>query len=245
MYVFFTTLAVLLLAGAVVLMAVLYLRLKYEQDNASRQDLANAMILFQSMRDLLEEQKQLARAFNDSIDRKITFIREAMGAPAVDRAPERSDAPAPPEDQTDDVPETPPAPEADAASGTLHILADPEPHAASDDLIDAWDGLDLGRRTRQEPPVNEPAHEPVTPEEAEEARDAVRSLLDMPGNGHDDLLVRMPSSGNGSDAMAPALHSRVYEYHDAGMSVPQIAHELGIGKGEVRLMISLRKDREG
>jgi predicted transcriptional regulator len=33
----------------------------------------------------------------------------------------------------------------------------------------------------------------------------------------------------------------VYEYHDAGMSVGEIAQELGIGKGEVRLVISLRQ----
>jgi predicted transcriptional regulator len=35
----------------------------------------------------------------------------------------------------------------------------------------------------------------------------------------------------------------VYEYNDAGMTVAEIAHEIGIGKGEVRLILSLRKNR--
>ena len=43
----------------------------------------------------------------------------------------------------------------------------------------------------------------------------------------------------------PALHARVYDYNDASMSVAQIAQELGIGKGEVRLILSLRKGKGG
>jgi hypothetical protein len=40
------------------------------------------------------------------------------------------------------------------------------------------------------------------------------------------------------------LQRRVQEYADAGMSVPQISRELGIGKGEVRLILSLREGRK-
>ena len=39
------------------------------------------------------------------------------------------------------------------------------------------------------------------------------------------------------------VQSRVYEYNDAGMSVAQISKAIGIGKGEVRLILSLRKGR--
>ena len=39
----------------------------------------------------------------------------------------------------------------------------------------------------------------------------------------------------------PALQQRIVEYSQAGMAVSDIARELGIGKGEVRLMLSLAK----
>jgi hypothetical protein len=49
--------------------------------------------------------------------------------------------------------------------------------------------------------------------------------------------------GNGGQYLTP-IQKRVYEYSDAGMRVPEIARELGVGKGEVRLILSLRHDRE-
>jgi hypothetical protein len=45
---------------------------------------------------------------------------------------------------------------------------------------------------------------------------------------------------NGKRNLTPA-QKRVLEYSDAGMSVAEISRELGIGKGEVRLMLSLVK----
>ena len=47
---------------------------------------------------------------------------------------------------------------------------------------------------------------------------------------------------NGGEYLTP-IQQRVYEYSDAGMRVPEIARELGVGKGEVRLILSLRQDR--
>jgi DNA-binding NarL/FixJ family response regulator len=47
---------------------------------------------------------------------------------------------------------------------------------------------------------------------------------------------------NGRAKLTP-LQQRVYEYSDAGMSIAEIANEIGIGKGEVRLILSIRKER--
>lgn len=98
------------------------------------------------------------------------------------------------------------------------------------------DALDQarGRGAAEEPP---PA--PAVPEDPEAARKAFRTLLDK-----DRAVQDAPrAGGNGAHALAP-LQRRVVEYHDAGMTVQQIAQELGIGKGEVRLMLSLARQDE-
>src|SRR5690606_34052701 len=88
------------------------------------------------------------------------------------------------------------------------------------------------------------------------ARAAFRSLLDMqheaphavpeaprPGITPAPAPAGHAGEANGQRKLTP-LQRRVHEYADAGMSVPQIARELGIGKGEVRLILSLREGRK-
>lgn len=77
-----------------------------------------------------------------------------------------------------------------------------------------------------------------SPQEVNEARSAFRSLLDMP------TASTAPAAVNGHATRSP-LQQRVIEYHDAGMPIGDIARELGIGKGEVRLMLSLAKQEKG
>ena len=45
------------------------------------------------------------------------------------------------------------------------------------------------------------------------------------------------------DTMSVPLQQRVLEYSEAGMTVAQVSRELGIGKGEVRLMLSLARQQ--
>lgn len=246
-YVLLNAATIALMAAALVVMVYLYLREKNGASSAhydARQDLANTMILLQTMRDVLDEQKELARAVNESLDKKIAYIRKAVDEIAAERQRLR-DAQAPLGDAGADGDALAAPPEtAPTNAAPLHVFPDPEIEAdPDDDFIDGWAGMDLGPGAA---PLSGSGYEPVSEEEARHARDAVRSLLDFCGGGaqREEALVRMPASGNGASAMPPALHSRVYEYHDAGMTVPQIAQELGIGKGEIRLMLSLRKDRE-
>jgi hypothetical protein len=123
----------------------------------------------------------------------------------------------------------------------LHAVAKPSEMDSSDDLIDRWVGLDFGL-DETEPESLEDLDVPVcAPQAPDTSRQAVQALLNMPGNGGgrsgaDPILA---DGGNGRNR--GALRTRVFEYYDAGMSVAQIAQELGVGKGEIRLMLSLRE----
>jgi hypothetical protein len=104
-----------------------------------------------------------------------------------------------------------------------------------------WIGDALDQASvREEEEVEPPA--PIAPEDASKARDAFRALLDLERQqalrGVSGGQEQRATGGNGAQGGA-AVQQRILEYHDAGMTVSQIARELGIGKGEVRLMISL------
>lgn len=284
---------VLVLTGAVVFLAGhIALRREKRQDvppvRDTQDDLANMMILFQTMRDIIQQQKDLARQFNESLDKKVGVIRQAASAAMenldklreVERAVRaqieearadlesvqkqarylREASPAV-ERVVVEVPAEPvPSPvdrvaELEAIEPLLQVVARPEEVADEGDLIDSWVGFDF--HDEELPPAEPPEPEeemPVTEvAEEEDGREAFRALLDLERfetvKGHNGAHGTNGSNGNGNGnghaAVSPALQARVYQYHDAGMNVTQIAQELGIGKGEVRLMLNLRpaKDR--
>lgn len=217
-------------------------------------DLTNMTILFHTMRDVVSQQKQLAADFNKSLDRRVNEIKKVVelirkerellrqsraqlnefiarareiensgqAAPAENASPPAQSVSAPPPEQPAPVPEEIIVPE--------------------DDLIEHWTGLDFGEAEEEEDETyDEPVPEPIAPEDAEAARDAFRTLLNL--NPPDEQpAAAQAHSGNGR-ANISTIEQLVYEYSDAGMRVPDIARELGIGKGEVRLIQSLRKKK--
>jgi len=268
--------------GAVfALLLLLYLRvrkLKQASEREPVQEFTNMLILVQTMREVIFQQKTLAREFNKHLEAKVNVVNEVMRRAREDheklcesqrqlarrlhelrRGPDGSQgvfadgagtAAAP-----SASPRTVPADAAVAPRGvnprapaTLHVVAEPQESDVSGSLLDTWVGLDFGA---EEPDLEEfpvPEETPEAPEDPESARKAFRALLNMEtdatrakpnaaktARGKDD-------SGNGRDKTAP-LRTRVYQYADAGMSVAQIARELGIGKGEVRLIMSLREKK--
>lgn len=248
----------------------------------TQSDLTNMMILFQTMRDMLRQQKDLARQLNESLDTKVVLIRRTVdealqdlealreNARAISRSlaatseelssiqkqvsyaqDGRAGEPAPRQPR----PEAPPDPtraSLPSDSPALHVLAPPAPQRHDTDLIDTWVGLDFGAAVSEDP-VPE-VHAPAHPSDAEAARQAFRALLNLDDsvraeedNATPESSVAAPatSSGNGkSKAAVTPVQGRVYEYSDAGMTIPQISRELGIGKGEVRLILGLRSDKE-
>jgi len=250
-------------------------------------DFTNMMILFHSMRDMLHQQKDLAREINRTVEQKVAYIhktvedalnelarlnqtqrtlevqldearyelislRRRLGdadaaqvpSPDAQRIREELGPPSAPADSLPSL-EAPPGPEDRGDEPTLQIVAEPQETARRDDPTHSWVGLDFGEDRPDPLQYDAPEDVPESPEDPQAARDAFRALLNLQPETNETVPADKPgpASGNGHSAQAP-LHARVYEYSDAGMSVPQISKELGIGKGEVRLILSLRKDRE-
>ena len=123
----------------------------------------------------------------------------------------------------------------------------------------SWIAEDL--LARDKAPRKPEAPRPATPDPAEKgptngdaAREAFRALLNMPTAPepepapldvlpHGDGAAEAPESPGGAIDMSIPLQQRVLEYSEAGMTVAQVSRELGIGKGEVRLMLSLAKQQ--
>ena len=258
----------IMLAFVLVLLVWLYGRVSGSRSaarNVSAANLAEMAILFQTMRSVIHDQKSLAKDFNRSVDRKVTLIRQVVGKVAeehnrmlqIQRDLER---------KFDEV-----GRELDAMRGEvvhlreelglaaseskptldddvppLRIVAEPEDVEPPAELADLWVGFDFVSDDAA------PSEIPETPPEAhgdpEVTRQAFRALLSMTADASRTDAKRETAAaeavavdaGNGR-GRAASLRSRVYEYHDAGMSIAEIAHELGIGKGEIRLMLSLRQ----
>lgn len=103
------------------------------------------------------------------------------------------------------------------------------------------------------PTIAQDEEEPAA-KNGDAAREAFRALLNIPSEEPPnrpplDLPGQMASMANLSPseesqdfAQDPAnMQQRVLEYSEAGMTVAEVSRELGIGKGEVRLMLSLAK----
>lgn len=312
-------------------------------------DLANMMILFQTMRDVLTEQKELARQFNASLDDKVTMVRklvdsarderktirdtqngiadivkqtkediatlqekvaslrEAIDSPPPSEAPETPETPPiavaeeMPEQKVDEEPvEAPTARSPASEAPTTEMPAD-VPAALPEGGEPAWTGVDFRDDqpdVRPEPVEQSPSlvsiqsagpegfgpsgstpastdepKVPQTPSNEEPVAMPMRHAFELPKavpdssddlaasrNAFRQLLSLEPAAqpvkadpldrlggqskpGNGRHGNLTPVQRRVYEYSDAGMRVPEIARELGVGKGEVRLILSLRKDK--
>jgi hypothetical protein len=305
------------------------------QEKASQRDHAHMMILLQTMRDILDEQKALAEELNTTLDQKMKHVRETVGsasseleelrtglrrvaqnvartqarlaeiedddvrqpssAQGVQLAPEAGQAaaeavplekskPAPPPVPRPEPPAEEPAPEGQAEEAPVSALhegldelheeepagqaeeeeietpradralakdepqgtpshlrllkqREPEEEPAEPDILDSWVGLDEEDEEEQPPAESES-------EDPEAAREAFRQLLSLGEEHAEAEVASQPANPRpyGFNDTSP-MQTRVYEYHDAGMTTSQIARELGIGKGEVRLILSIRKDR--
>ncbi len=274
---------------------------EHKRLDQTRTDIADMTILFQTMRDVIKQQKNLAREFNDKLDAKMALVKQVLAKgmeknealyerqqdlarqleaaqahlQSLQRQIARARVPnvAPPLDNPGSLGREAPRDAPASQQDTVAIRSmDEEPRAARTTAFAEWATLDFDLEAAPAQPgaesEEEPAAEPPhTPEDAQAARDAFRALLDFGGETEKKAALapsRMPgpplkpgpearpttettetTDDNGDeagDALGP-VQKRVYEYSQAGMSVAEIAKELGIGKGEVRLMLSLRKQK--
>jgi len=250
--------------GVLGVLLMLYRQKEREQRNRldrAEADMAEVVVLFQTMRDILNQQKSLAKEFNQEIDRKLAQVKQVLSQ-SVERNQRLYGAQQQLQDELDEAkaqleslqrqlgyskpqaqtaatkaPARPPAPRrtrpaappqesayrsADAFRELADELSGPGHQAA--------DGT-----TQQQHPADEQGSAPESPKHPEAARAAFRALLDL-GPGDEEESA---AEGNNGPGGGPALQQRVIEYHEAGMSVTEIAKELGLGKGEVRLMLNL------
>jgi len=277
---------------------VLYVRKEQRDKERLRQtkaDIADTMLLFQTMRDVVSQQKELAKDFNAKLEQKLGVVKQVIqqGLEKNERLFERQQAltqqleetraelesvqrqvahlqqqraalsgeappaPAPetnvPEESGESIRPVSAPPAAEKPQPFVSLPPRPEPPASSAQAPKGDPFAEWPNPPAEEAPEHslyldeqEPEHAaPEAPEDAESARDAFRALLDLPESGAADTAN--PGTGgnqghNGRSEEAP-IQQRVVDYNQAGMSVAEIARELGIGKGEVRLMLSLHKEK--
>ena len=119
----------------------------------------------------------------------------------------------------------------------------------------SWIAEDLLEREgpaprREAPRRAEPDPADRGPGNGDAAREAFRALLNMPAPREQETAPldvipggeAWPVQAEPETASVP-LQQRVLEYSEAGMTIAQVSRELGIGKGEVRLMLSLAKQQ--
>lgn len=260
--------------GALVLLAVWYWRNETRERGRlqqTRADITDMTILFQTMRDIIGQQKAMARSFNEDMEKKMALVKQVLtqGMERNQKLYERQkqlearldEALAKLESVQRQVSHArstvaqlpvsaPPAPAAEVREPVAPPTParEPEPITAvlpAGTPMDPWAGSDFELAEPVPLPLAEPEL-PVapTPEESFGARQAFRALLNMdPVTGLEDERspLAAPENGERHDAAGP-LRQRVLEYHSAGVPVAEIARELGVGKGEVRLMLSLAKE---
>jgi hypothetical protein len=222
-------------------------------------DLTTMQIMFGTMRDFLSDQKDVAIQFNRSLDKKIKLVREMIEEARRERQELRkaqhriAAALAKVHEElgmlgedVDDIevpraniveryePATEWTGEQFAAGEERLEEAAPAPNA--DDFIDAWAGVDLALDEEEEAFKEALYQQPETPENAEAARNAFRSLLNLEA-GH---TVDESDAHSGNGVELTPLEVRVYEYDDAGMRASEIAKELGVEKSHVRAILAKR-----
>ncbi len=292
-----------------VLLIFLYRRNEKKERTRLKQtktDIADMMILFQTMRDIIGQQKSLAREFNAELDKKMALVQQVL-AQGVERNEQLYEQQQVLREQLDeaqeelrslqrqiiylkDAPEKEemlpreehfgPSLRSDSDEVAMPI-EQPQQQAAplaQSPLTQFWAELNKDTPASAEEPletsltVGEEEREDdgdaslETQEEVLKSRDAFRTLLDMEPameQGTASVIAEQEAQGTTADEgsgarvsaqdttskeekinpMAP-LQKRVIAYNEAGMAVPEIARELGIGKGEVRLMLSLGKQKK-
>ncbi len=259
----------------------------------TKADIADIMLLFQTMRDVVMQQKQLANDFNEELERKVGGVKLVLSS-AIEKnerlyekqreleqaledtraellSVQRQLTYLPPAAETSPPPRRPrpperPAPERPVREPLQPVAANeppfmalpgeenpsaPEPvkaeeapttakekHAGAEATL--WEQVDLAALSDNSILGDDDDEDEIleaSPEDGAAAREAFRALLDMSAAEEGGEATTPPVGGNGN----VALQQRIVQYADAGMSVGDISRELGIGKGEVRLMLSLAK----
>jgi len=247
----------------------------------TKADIADMTILFQTMRDIIKQQKELARDFNHKLDTKMSVVKQVLSQ-GIERNKDLYEKQQALTQQLEeaqqqlqglqrqiillrDTGETIPRPKSEprtsAPQPVQEVPVRQSPSVPKDNEATVpsrlpaafadWADFDLETETADLAPEEDLVQAPEAPGDAQAARNAFRALLDLdphpaywPTDGAEPKAATGSSGGNGGPGQKlTPLQRRVLEYHGAGMGVAEIAQELGVGKGEVRLMLNLLRQK--
>jgi hypothetical protein len=192
----------------------------------TREGIEDIESLFQTMRGVVEQQKQLAATFNEDIDKKMQMVKQVL-AQSLSR--------------NEELYEHQRLLMRELETASLEIKSIQRQIGELDEV--AQSGRTFERSRRFSADRSHAERIPEAPSNPEKARDAFRLLLET--KKHEDensLFSRGDESGDIEKQQGvPSLQRQVEELHGSGMNISEIADKLGIGRGEVRLLLSLKE----
>lgn len=256
-------------------------------------EISELAMIFQTLRDVVAEQKLMAKEFNEYVEKKIAEIR-AVASDAhsqlqsvrvsiselskkinliqeeIDRLGLQANLLKRQGGEENVLDLQPSLREAELLSETLRSHVQPMEESTLSRVTESLT-LDEGRvresggethgesvvedgedHGNEESEVESEVSRRSVQEEFEQVRNAYLTLIRgedagaTPKAGGSEAVSLEPTRPESSSTLTP-VQKLVLEYHEAGLTLNEIAKELGMGKGEVRLILSLalaKKNRE-
>lgn len=215
-------------AGCFLYFCILYWKKSHaekKRHEETREGIEDITGLFQTMRGIVEQQKQLAVTFNEDVDKKMQMVKQVL-TQSLNR--------------NEELYEHQRLLMRELETVSLELKSIQRQIGDLDKMI--LSERDMERRDRLYVPRSHPEEAPETPSNPEKARDAFRLLLESRKKREDSPAETSEASETTDNQPGmPSLQRQVEELYGNGMAISEIAEKLGIGKGEVRLLLSLKE----
>lgn len=212
------------------LFLLLFFRREREEERRRKktfEDIGDVTALFQTMRGIVEQQKQLAAAFNDELDKKMQMVKQVLSQSL---------------DRNEELYERQRLLTRELETVSLELKSIQRQIGDMDEVLQAGKAYERPRRFNALQSSTECV--PEAPSNPDKARDAFRVMLQSRTQEEDGPfhVAEKDSAGIEPPESAPTLQVRVEELYKSGLDAGAIAEKLNIGVGEVRLLLNL-KDR--
>lgn len=208
---------------------ILYLRRERNESRRMKktyEDIGDVTELFQTMRGIVEQQKQLAREFNEDLDRKMQVVKQVLGQSL---------------NRNEELYEHQRLLTRELETVSLELKSIQRQIEELDDMMQMGRSSERQRR-REMPKIRDTESSPEIPANPDKARRAFRALLES--KEKEGKISPFPSAEVETEGNEGAsLRRKVEECNAKGMSITEIAEQLNLGKGEVRLMLSLKEEQ--
>ena len=208
------------------LFSIMYWRREHNESRRMKkthENIGDVTDLFQTMCGIVEQQKQLAREFNEDLDKKMQVVKQVLGQSL---------------NRNEELYEHQRLLTRELETVSLEIKSIQRQIEELDDMMQA--GRSFERRKRLDmPKLHDAERLPEIPANPDKARSAFRALLES--KEREDKIAPFPPPEKESEEIgASTLRRQIGELSAIGMNISEIAEKLNIGKGEVRLLLSLK-----